>query len=662
MCGIAGIVDLYGHRELDRSTVERMADAILHRGPDENGALFEPGIGICHRRLSIVGLNDGQQPIYNEDRTVAVVMNGEFFDYVEQREDLEAKGHRFSTSSDSEVAVHLYEEYGEDVFLHLKGQYAVALIDLKHRKILLGRDRVGICPLHWTIHNEQLYFGSEIKAILASGEVPRALDPKGLDQIFTFFAMPTQRTMFHNIQTILPGHYMRISFRNDGQKADITDKKYWDFDFPEMGDEINPSDPTEIIDQFDAVFAKSVEKRMRADVPVAGYLSGGVDSAFVLAHATKIANKTLSSFTIGVDSPKLDETNVARAISKHIGTKPNYITADAALISDTYPDLVQSADCPVIDTSCAALRALSKKVHDSGYKVVLTGEGSDEALAGYVWFKAHAFDKWLQFGNLRINEINSRLFRRFTVSGQSFKNLRRIDAAMGGTQAQSEFYNFISAARHKFYSDELKEQLGDYCAFEELPLDLERMKKWHPLNQSLYIGYKTLLAGMLLNHKGDRVAMANSVETRYPFLDEDVIHFTSQIHPRWKLHKGYYDKYILRQAASRYLPPEFALRRKQMFRAPMAESFLLNPPDYVEELLSAESLAKTGYFNSREVIHHFNKAKSGKMSRYRLFTSMGLVSVLSTQLWHHLYLDDELCSLPRPNYQKIKTPSSILTQ
>ncbi len=650
MCGIAGILELTGRNEPDRATVERMADAILHRGPDENGALFAPGIGICHRRLSIVGLEDGGQPIYNEDRSIAVMMNGEFFDYVEQREELKAKGHNFSTSSDSEIVVHLYEEYGEDLFLHLKGQYAICLIDLKQRKILLGRDRVGICPLHWSIHKDKLYFGSEIKAILASGEVPRAIDPKGLDQIFTFFAMPTHRTMFKNIQTILPGHYMRISFRQDGKPADIVDKRYWDFEFPDMGEETNPSDPAEIIKQFDNLFHQSVEKRIRADVPVVGYLSGGVDSAFVLAHATRIADRQLDSFTIGVDDPAMDETDAASLISRHIGTKPNYITADAALISDTYPDLVQSADCPVIDTSCAALRALSGEVHKKGFKVVLTGEGSDEALAGYLWFKIHAFDKWLQFGNFNLSHFNSRMFRRFSVKGQSFKSLRRIDKAMGGVHAQAEKYNFISAARHKFYSDALKEELGDYLPHEELPLDREKMKKWHPMNQSLYVGYKTMLSGLLLNHKGDRVAMANSVETRYPFLDEDVIRFISKIHPRWKLRKGYQDKYILRQAASKYLPAEIALRRKQMFRAPMAESFLINPPDYVVELLSKEALETTGYFNVKEVTTQFERARTGKLSRYKFFTSMGLVSVLATQLWHHLYLDDELCSLPKTGY------------
>ncbi len=650
MCGIAGIIDLCGRKEQNRATVERMADAIKHRGPDENGALFAPGIGICHRRLSIVGLGNGRQPIYNEDRSVAVMMNGEFFDYVEQRKALKARGHRFSTTSDSEIAVHLYEEYGEDCLEHLKGQFAIVLIDFSKRKILMARDRVGICPLHWSKQGDQLYFGSEIKALLASNEIPKAIDLKGLDQIFTFFAMPTQRTMFNNIQTILPGHFLSISFRQDGKPAEIKEQRYWDLDFPDMGTERNPTDPTQLVDEFEDIFIKAVAKRMRADVPVAGYLSGGVDSAFVLAHASALTNKKISSFTIGVDDIALDETHIARDISQHIGTKAHHITCDTKLISSIYPSLIQSADCPVIDTSCGALRALSGMVSDNGYKVVLTGEGSDEALAGYMWFKIHALDHWLQFGNVHLNNTFSRLFRRFSVSGQTFGNLRRIDRAVGGARAQSEKYNFISAARHRFYSDDLKEELGDYLAFEELPLDLEKMKNWHPLNQSLYMGYKTMLSGMLLNHKGDRVAMANSVETRYPFLDEDVIAFCASVHPRWKLRRGLQDKYILRQAAKRVLPHELALRRKQMFRAPMAESFLINPPEYVRELMSEESLRKTGYFNVKKIRHYFEKTTAGNLSPYRLFTSMGLVSVLSTQLWHHLYLRDSLCSLPKAGY------------
>ena len=276
MCGFAGIIDLFGRREADRGTILRMGDAIAHRGPDESGYFGAPGIAIGHRRLSIVGLADGQQPLFNEQRTVAVVCNGELFDHIEIRSALEAKGHVFRTHSDCETIVHLYEEYGEGLFEHLKGQFAFALIDLTKRTVFLGRDRVGICPLHWSRQGNQIVFGSEIKALLASGEIPIAADPRGLDHMFTFFAMPARRTMFAGIESLLPGHYLKIEFRSDGKPAEIIERQYWDLDFPNAGDEDNPSDPKRLIDEFEATFQRAIELRLRADVPVVGYLSGGV--------------------------------------------------------------------------------------------------------------------------------------------------------------------------------------------------------------------------------------------------------------------------------------------------------------------------------------------------------------------------------------------------
>ncbi len=277
-----------------------MTQRIFHRGPDEDGYLFAPGIGIGQRRLSIVGLADGQQPIYNEDRTVAVMYNGELFDYPEQKAALEARGHTFRTHSDTELLVHLYEDFGEGMFEHLHGQFAFAIVDLKKRVILLARDRVGICPLHWSRQGDWFYFGSEIKAILASGQVAPACDERGLDHIFTFFAMRDPANDVRGISSILPGHYLKIQFRDNGEPADIVERRYWDLDFPDRGDEYDPPDSNQLIDEFDATFRRAVEIRLRADVPVVGYLSGGIDSAMVLANASKIRGKGVPSFTIRI--------------------------------------------------------------------------------------------------------------------------------------------------------------------------------------------------------------------------------------------------------------------------------------------------------------------------------------------------------------------------
>ncbi|MEQ1669911.1 MAG: asparagine synthase (glutamine-hydrolyzing), partial [Hyphomicrobium sp.] len=628
--------------------------AIAHRGPDDSGYFSAPGIGIGHRRLSIVGLADGHQPIFNENRTVAVICNGELFDHIEIRTNLEAKGHVFSTHSDSEIIVHLYEEYGEGLFEHLKGQFAFALIDLTKRTVFLARDRAGICPLHWSRQGNSIYFASEIKALLASGEVPVSADLRGLDHMFTFFAMGTRRTMFEGIESLLPGHYLKIALSGSAQPSEVIERQYWDLDFPDAGEEDNPSDPKRLVDEFEATFQRSVELRLRSDVPVVSYLSGGVDSAAVLAMASRVRGQPLPSFTIGFDDPALDETSKAMVAARHIGSSPSIVKTNARAISAVYPKLVAAADCPVVDTSCAALWSLAGEVHNQGYKVALTGEGADEALAGYVWFKINKMQRLLDIGPLRSSRPTSRLFRHMMSEDQSMAELYRIDQMIAGPHAQSEMYSMYANGRSLYYSAGTKEALGRHVAYEDLPLNTERMRRWHPLNQSLYFGYKTLLAGLLLNHKGDRVAMANSVETRYPFLDEDLIKLCARVHPRFKLKGIRQDKYLLRQAASRWLPAEIALRPKAMFRAPFAATFLDNPPAYVQQLMSEESLKRTGYFDVAEVRRQFTNQSHANEGKRRFFAGMSLATVLSTQLWHHLYLGGGLCELPAPDFMARK--------
>jgi asparagine synthase (glutamine-hydrolysing) len=652
MCGLAGVIDLKGRDEPDRAQVQRMGAVLNHRGPDDAGCLFAPGIGFAHRRLSILGLADGQQPILNEDRSVAVICNGELFDYPERRAELEAKGHVFRTHSDNELVVHLYEEHGEELFPHLKGQFAFVLIDFARCVVLLARDRVGICPLFWSRQGDFVYFGSEIKALLASGAVSPAADPRGLDHLFTFFALGSRRTPFAGVQAIAPGNYVKIAFRPDGRAAEPVERKYWDFDFPDWGEEDDPADAAGVIDAFEATFARAVEIRLRADVPVVGYLSGGVDSAYVLATAARVGGHALPSFTVRVPDPNLDETDDAlEAVRAIDGTRATVVEAGASLIADNYAALITAAESPVLDTSCAALLALSREVRAQGYKVVLTGEGADEDFAGYVWFKIREMARSLDIGDaFRPSSVISRVARKWAAPYLPLDEFRRIDAMIGGPHAQSILYNLVARSRHRYYSAGLKEQLGTFVAYQDLDLDLDRLRRWHPLNRSLYLGYKVQLAGLLLSQKGDRVAMANSVETRYPFLDEDVIAFASRIHPRWKLRRSYREKYLLRQAAARVLPEAVAQRRKAMFRAPMAETFLVDAPAFVRDLISPEALARTGYFDVGSVRRDCEMLAKGD-GKLATFASLGLGGVVATQLWHHLYLGGGLCDLPHLTHE-----------
>jgi len=294
--------------------------------------------------------------------------------------------------------------------------------------------------------------------------------------------------------------------------------------------------------------------------------------------------------------------------------------------------------------------------------VVLTGEGADEGFAGYVWFKIREIARRFDIGNgFRPSTAISRMARKWAASDLTFAELARIDTMIGGPHAQSVIYNLVARSRQRYYSARVKEELGDYVAYQDLNLDVERMSRWHPLNRSLYVGYKVLLPGLLLSQKGDRVAMANSVEARYPFLDEDVIALAARMHPRWKLRRLVRDKYLLRRAAERILPSDIAWRRKAMFRAPTAETFLANPPAFVRDLLSPESMARTGYFDGAAIERDCALLARGEGDKLGDIGSLVLGGVVATQLWHHLYLGGNLCKLPHLAYapEPVSTPPRV---
>jgi len=652
MCGIAGIIDMTGRRAVPMGTLRRMADAIIHRGPDEDGYLDDNHLGLGNRRLSIVGLADGRQPIYNEDRSVVTVFNGEFFDYPEMRQLLEKKGHRFATHCDTELIPHLWEDHQEGMFEHLRGQFALAVWDHNRRTLILARDRFGICPLFWTRvshgDGDWLLFGSEIKALLASGMVEARPDVRGIDQLFNFFAVPGPATCFAGVQCLQPGHYLRLHFPGPGSPPRLERKVYWTIDFPDEGDEDPGNDAKKLVDEFDEVMRGAVDRRLRADVPVVSYLSGGIDSSLVVAMAAKIRGTSIPTFTIQVPRPHLDETEQAAVTSRHIGGKPIVVRCDDAEITSTYAELIRAAECPVIDTSCCGLLLLARAVHQHGYKCALTGEGSDEWLAGYPWFKSHRALSYLDvIPGLKFSR-GVRFLVQLTmgVPKGTWSYQTRIRKFLGDHTPFQDVYGVVNQSRLRFYSQETMEALGDYLPYVDLEPPLERMRRWHPLNRAFFWAGRIHLAGHLLTSKGDRVAMNSSVEARYPFLDEETFAFLARIHPRWKLRR-FKDKYILRLLGERYLPKEVAWRPKGMFRAPMDSFFSHGMPAYVNQLLSEESLKKTGYFDGRAVKDWqqglFQK-KMGPLKRTSI--EMGLVGVMATQLWHHIYIDSSLCDLP----------------
>jgi asparagine synthase (glutamine-hydrolysing) len=649
MCGIAGMADLAGERAAPRGALEAMARALFHRGPDDGGFLQRPGLGLVSRRLSIVGLSDGRQPLTNEDGSVWVVFNGELFDYPEERARLEARGHRFRTHCDTELVPHLWEDHGEEMFSSLRGQFALALWDDRRRMLVVGRDRFGICPLFWTRQTtrsgEWLLFASEIKALLATGMVPPRPDARGINHVFTFFALPGPVTCFEGVQALMPGHFLSIDFARRPGK--VTDRTYWRMDFPDRGQESSGT-RRELVDGMEAVLRRAVARRLRADVPVVSYLSGGVDSSLVVALAARERGRPVPTFTIQIDDPDLDETGRAAAVARHVGSKTTVVRCGAAEVLANYPHLIQAAEGPVIDTACAALLLLAQEVHAQGYKVALTGEGADEWLAGYPWFKSHKLLGYLDVvPGLRLSQLARRAYLRLTGSPRfPWALARRVYDAVGGPNAWLDVYGLMSLSKLRFYSRRMHEEVGDHLPYADLGLDLDRMSRWHPLNRSLYLGARVMLPGLLLASKGDRVAMHSSVETRYPFLDLEVFDFLARLHPRWKM-RGFREKYVLRRVAERWLPREVAWRPKAMFRAPFDSFHLDRAPSFVEQLLSEESLVKTGYFDAHAVTHwrqSFRNLRAGSPSRASV--EMGLVGVLATQLWHHTFIDPSLADLP----------------
>jgi asparagine synthase (glutamine-hydrolysing) len=651
MCGIAGMIDLEGKRSVPPRALRAMADTLYHRGPDEDGYFEAAGLGLASRRLSIVGLADGRQPIFNEDRSVAVVYNGELFDYPEQRAALESRGHRFSTHCDTEVIPHLWEEQAEGMFERLRGQFAVALWDARRQRLVLGRDRFGICPLYWTRQDGWLLFASEIKALLASGMVEARADLDGINHLFTFFSFPGPVTCFQGVQLLPAGRYLRVQRDEGGAGARVSEHTYWEIDFPDRGDEDQSRDEKRLVDGFEEVMLRAVERRLRADVPVVAYLSGGVDSGTVVALASHVRKQPIPTFTIRIDDPGLDETSEAARTARHVGTEPVVVNCGAREVLGTYPRLIAAADSPVIDTSCAALLLLAEEVHARGYKVTLTGEGADEWLAGYPWFKVDRLLGYLDFiPGLRLSQLVRRGFlwlKGMPRFPRAF--VRKVHEAVGGHTAWLDLYGLVGVNKLRFFSPRLKEELAERIIYADLGINLDRLRRWHPLNRALYFGIRIHLPGLLLNAKGDRVAMHSSVETRYPFLDEEVFDYLARVHPRWKL-RGFQEKYLLRRLAERWLPAEVARRRKAMFRAPF-DSFFgaagADVPPFVDQLLSEESLRRTGYFDAAAVglwRERFRTLRAG--SSQRTSVEMGLVGVLATQLWHHTYLGGGLCELP----------------
>lgn len=646
MCGIAGALDLRERREFAPQRLDAMLRALAHRGPDDQSMHCEPGVALGARRLSIVDLAGGRQPISNERGNVWVAFNGELFDYPELRQQLTAAGHQLRTHCDTEAWAHLYEDHGPDLLERVRGQFALSLWDRDRRRLILARDRAGICPLYYAEADGWLLWSSEIKGLLASGFVRARPDRRAIDHFFTFFGEGLERSFFEGIRSVPPGHLLSVE---DGA---VQLRRYWDLEFPDAGAERRERNPTVLVDELEDLLRRAVRRRLRGDVPVVGYLSGGVDSTTVLALAKEEHGRPIPAYTVGLRRAGVDESSQAAESSALLGSPLTVVGMNQGEIATTYPELIRAAEAPVMDTTCACMIRLAAAVHQSGNKVALTGEGADEALAGYDWVKAYGLRRsWAVWQDSLDRFFTDRLLRRVGVPAT---HAHPYAAAAGVRVPQQFVYDLLARSRETLFSAGLWESLGRDTAYDDLPLDAARIKRWHPLNQSLYVSYKTMLPGLLLKAKGDRAAMNSSVETRPPFLDEDVVAFCANLAPEYKL-RGFREKWLLRKVAERRLPKHIAWRRKHGFRGAMSSVFLgPDRPVWVDELLSPESLKATGLFDPQAVARHRDELTGvrrmpgswlGRRMR-RASYDLGMTCVAAVQLWHHLFCGGGLSSLP----------------
>jgi asparagine synthase (glutamine-hydrolysing) len=641
MCGIAGIYSQYGQHLPERPGLEAMAKHLHHRGPDGRGYYINGKIGLAHTRLSIIDLAGGAQPIHNETETVWIIFNGEIFNYIELRASLIALGHHFYTHTDTEVIVHLYEEYGEQFVSHLNGQFSIAVWDELQQTLILARDRVGITPLFYHWHNNQLYFASEIKAILAV--MPRApqLDVLALDQLMTYWSPQSPRTIFNEIEELPAGHLLVVTER----KREI--KRYWDWDFPVSPDNYWQLPEQQLTEQLHDLLVDATQIRLRADIPVGAYLSGGLDSSILLSLIHHHSNTPLRSFSLTFEESSLNESHQQKIMAEHLGTNHTSIACSNSHIANSFVDTIYHTETPVLRTAPAPMRMLSGLARQQGYQVVLTGEGADEVFGGYDIFKETKVRRfWAQQPQSRWRPLLlKRLYPYMDISSSQSHSYLQNFFGIGLDDPDSNFFSHLprwdttAKAKH-FFSAEFAAQINAQTQDDISALLPDNFRHWHSLNRSQYIEAKSLMSGYLLSSQGDRMLMANSVEGRFPFLDHRVIEFANRLPPHLKI-KVLTEKYLLRKSMAKYLPQEILTRQKQPYRTPDTTAFFNSdqaPPGYVDELLSEQKIRAYGYFDANKVKLLIKKARAGAITSTR--DNQTLVGILSTQIWHFLFIEN----------------------
>ncbi len=607
---------------------------LKHRGPDGYGFYRGANVGLAHARLSIIDLSAGWQPLSNEDKSLWIIFNGEIFNYPELREELLQRGHTFATNSDTEVIIHLYEEKKWACLKDLNGQFALAIYDTRRNELFLARDRMGIRPLFYTLHDGNFYFASEIKALFnGDSGIPREFQPRAINDIFTYWTPTLQDTVFHNIHQLPAGYWMQVDC--NGAHGP---RQYWEMPcYPDDNDSVTEQDYAEGLREL---LIDAVRLRLRADVPVGAYLSGGLDSSAITSLIKNYTSNPLKTFSVSFADKVYDEKRQQEEMVRYLGTNHHEVVCSYEDIAAVFPLIIQHTEVPILRTAPSPLYLLSRLVRHNSYKVVLTGEGADEILGGYDIFKEakiRAFiNKYPHSANrsLLLKRLYPYLALSPTKSAEYARNF--FDTA---ADPNDLFYAHgprwkTTGRTHIFLTDDIRQYAA--TAEEGLHSLTKTMRGMGFFQRAQFVESKLLLGNYLLSSQGDRMAMANSIEGRYPFLDHRVVEYAGRIPARLKM-KVLNEKNILKKAVQDILPPDIVRRKKQPYMAPDILSFFgSREPDYLDYYLSPALLQEAGIFKPEAVAPLL--AKCRKKSRQGFMENMAFIGMLSTQIIYDKFI------------------------
>ena len=624
MCGIAGIVDASRTREQFGPLLKRMTDVISHRGPDDAGFFADDGIGLGMRRLSIIDIAGGKQPVYNEDNRFVVVFNGEIYGYEELRAQLRAKGHRFRAEGDTEVIVHLYEEYGQDCVQHLRGMFAFALWDKAARKLLVARDRLGIKPLYYAAQSGGLVFASEIKSIVQDTRFQAKLNPAALSHYLSLKFVPAPDTLFEGIHSLPPGHLLTF------QGGSLAIRKYWDFSF---GQNSGAESEDDLVDALDERLRECVRMRLRSDVSFGAFLSGGVDSSLIVGMMSRELNRPVKTFSVGFqsDGDEKDELPYAGIVAQRFGTDHHEIRVGPADLINNLSKVVWHLDQPIADQATVATYMLSQMA-SRHVKMVLSGEGGDELFAGYARYSAE------------------RLAPLFALAPAALKLavIRATDRAVGLRRPKIAIYALMQSDENRrlvswfpLFNHDAKQELLrgtslaggiEQSTDEVVAAQLTHTDARDPLSRMLYADTKLWLPDYLLL-RGDKLTMAASLEARVPLLDHKLVEFAASVSSRMKI-RGLTRKHLLKRVAQRYLPDDIVKRPKKGFPIPVFRWLQNEGRELVRDHLTEQTIRKRGLYNPAPVEHLLNRFEQGE-SQF----GPHVLGLLSIELWHRLFVD-----------------------